>query len=198
MRDFIARQNSERLRQRLSKGLKVREPPAFAKLAQSLIDVALVTGIVARLYRAMVLNRATTPTGTYVAVTFTIGAVFLLLMVTIHLSRFPLRDWTWRAPAFAVIEGATEMLTSFILIALSREPLGTGAAHFHDWPGMAIRTLGWRLVTISVFALLLAGIVKWVRYMLLKREHTAWSDGTVQAGIPGEQFIERRRRNQLP
>ncbi len=192
MRDFIARQNSERLRQRLSKGLRVREPAAFTKLARSLVDMALVTGIIARLYRAMVLTRANSDT--YVAITFAIGAVFLLLMASVHLSRHPLRDWAWRAPAFAVAEAASEMLASLVLIGLGREPLGTAAAHWRDWPGMAIGTIGWRLVTISVFSLLLAGVVKWVRYMLLKKEHVAWSDGTVRAGIPGESFVERRRQ----
>lgn len=194
MRDFIAKQNSELLRQRLSAGLKVREPPAFAKLARSLLDMALVTGIVARLYRAMVLTHAQGASGTYLAVTLAIGAVFLLGMATIHISRYPLRDWLWRAPAFAAAEGAAEMLTSLILISLDREPLGTGAAHLHDWPGMALGTIGWRIVAISLFALLLAGIVKWVRYMLLRKEHAAWIDGTVKAGIPGEGFIDRRKR----
>ena len=41
MRDFIARQNSERLRQRLSGGWRVREPAAFTRLARSLVDMAL-------------------------------------------------------------------------------------------------------------------------------------------------------------
>lgn len=192
MRDFIASQNSERLRQRLSKGLQVREPAAFTRLARSLIDMALVTGIVARLYRAMVSSRA--ESASYLAITFAIGAIFLLLMASIHLSRHPLKDWFWRAPAFAVAEAASEMLASLALIALSREPLGTGAAQLSDWPGMAIGTVGLRLVTISLFALLLAGVVKWVRYMLLRREHAAWTHGTVRAGIPGEGFIERRRQ----
>lgn len=195
MRDFIASQNSERLRQRLSRGLTVREPAAFARLARSLIDMALVTGIVSRLYRAMVLSRADSPTGTYVAVTLSIGAIFILLMASLHLGRFALRDWLWRAPAFAAAEGAAEMVTSAVLIALNREPLGSGAAHFHDWPLMFVRTIGWRVVTISVFALLLALIVKWVRYLLLRREHSAWSDGTVRTGLPGEDFVERRRRS---
>lgn len=193
MRDFIARQNSETLRKRLSGGFKVREPQAFTKLARSLVDMALVTGVVARLYRAMVLSRSVSASGVFVAVTLTLGAVFLLTMATIHLSRFPLRDWLWRAPAFAALEGVAEMLASAILIWLHRESLGTRAAHFHDWPGMAINTTAWRLGTISIFALLLAAIVKWVRFMLLRKEHAAWSDGTVKAGVPGEDFIERRR-----
>ena len=191
MRDFIARQNSERLRQRLSQGIRVREPAAFTKLARSLIDMALITGIVARLYRALVLSRA--HNATY-AVALAFGAIFLLLMASIHLSRHPLREWLWRAPAFAAAEGVAEMVTSLMLIALSREPLGTGGAHFHDWPGMASGTIVLRLITLSLYALVLAGVDKWVRYMLLRKEHIAWSDGTVRVGIPGESFVERRRQ----
>lgn len=194
MRDFIASRNSEQLRDRLSRGIRLREPAAFAKLAASLIDMALVTGIIARLYRAMVLSNGQSRSATYVAVALTVGAIFLLLMASAHLSRFALREWTWRAPAFAAIEGAAEMIASLVLIALSREPLGTSAAHFHDWPMLAVRTIGWRIFAISLFALLLAGVVKWVRYLLLRKEHVAWTDGTVRAGIPGEAFVERRRR----
>ena len=194
MRDFIARQNSENLRQRLSGGWRVREPAAFSRLSRSLVDMALVTGIIARLYRGVVLGRSDGNSGWYIGLTLTFGALFLLAMATIHLGRFPLRDWLWRAPAFAAVEGAAEMTVSLILIWMNRESLGTGAAHFHDWPGMAIGTIAWRVITISLFSLLLAGIVKWVRYMLLRKEHSAWSDGTVKAGIPGEEFIERRRR----
>ena len=191
MRDFIASQNSERLRQRLTGAIRIREPAAFSRLARSILEMAFITGIVARLYRMMVLSRATTPTNA--AIALTIGAVFLLLMATLHLSRFPLRDWLWRAPAFACAEGVAEMLVSAILIWTGREPLGsTGAAHFHDWPGMASSTIIWRVVVISVFAALLALIVKWVRYLILRNEHQAWSEGTVRAGIPGEGIIERR------
>ncbi|MEO8192586.1 MAG: hypothetical protein ABI681_01965 [Gemmatimonadales bacterium] len=168
----------------------MREPAAFSRMARSLVEMAIVSGIVARLYRMVVLTRITTAGGA--AIALTIGALFLLLMATLHLSRFSLRDWMWRAPAFAAAEGIVEALTSAALIAAGREPLGSGAAHFHDWPGMAMRTIGWRIVTISLFAPVLAGVVKWVRYMLLRKEHAAWSDGTVRAGIPGEQFIERR------
>jgi|SRR5688572_21612341 len=190
MRDFIASQNSERLRARLSRSMTIREPAAFAKLAHSLIDMALITGIIARLYRAMVLGRADSPTARSLALTLAIGALFLLIMATIHLSRFPLRDWLWRAPGFAAAEGAVEMLVSLALIAMSREPLGTGAAHFHDWPMMSVRTILWRVLMISLFALVLGLIVKYVRFMVLRREHSAWSEGTVR----GEGFVERRRQ----
>ena len=190
MRDFIASQNSERLRQRLSGAVRIREPAAFSRFARSLLEMALVTAVIARVYRMVVLSRSVSSMNA--ALGFTIGALFLLLMAVLHLSRFPLRDWLWRAPAFAAAEGAFEMLASLALIAMSREPLGTGAANFGDWPGMAISTIGLRVISISIFAAVLALIVKWVRYTILKKEHAAWSDGTVKAGIPGEGIIERR------
>jgi hypothetical protein len=191
MRDFIASQNSERLRQRLAGAIRVREPAAFKRLAGSLLEMALVTGIIARLYRMMVLARATTPTEIAIALTF--GAVFLLLMATLHLSRFAIADWLWRAPLFAAVEGFVEMVVSLVLISAGREPLGSGAAaHFHDWAGMAMNTIAWRVAVISIFSLLLAIIVKWVRYIILRNEHAAWSEGTVRSGIPGEGIIERR------
>lgn len=190
MRDFIARQNSEQLRQRLSGGFRIREPAAFARLARSIVEMALLTAVVARLFRMLVLSRAATPMNAMMA--FIFGALFVLIMVSLHLSRYPIKAWLWRAPVFAAIEGAGEMIASLALIALHRESLGTGAAQFSDWPGMALSTMAWRIIVISLFALLLAAIVKWVRYMILRKEHAAWSPGTVSAGIPGEKFMDRR------
>lgn len=193
MTDFIARQNSERLRQRVSAGLSMREPPAFIKLARSVVEMALVTGVVIRLYRALVLTHA--GSGLYIGTMFLIGSAFVLLMAAVHLGRFPLRQWTWRAPVFGALESAFESIVSLGLIAANREPLGTGAATFGDWPGIATTIFVRHVIVISAFALLLALTVKLVRYQLLKREHAAWSAGTVRAGIPGEAILDRRRNS---
>ncbi|HYN81969.1 MAG TPA: hypothetical protein VES88_10740 [Gemmatimonadaceae bacterium] len=193
MSDFIARQNSERLRQRVSAGLMVREPPAFSKLARSVVEMALVTGVVVRLYRALVLTHA--GNGLYIGTMFLLGSAFVLLMATAHLSRFPLRQWTWRAPAFGALESAFESIASLGLIVANREPLGTSAATLGDWPGIAATIFMRHVVVISAFALLLALMVKLVRYQLLKREHAAWSAGTVRAGLPGEAILDRRRNS---
>lgn len=193
MTDFIARQNSERLRQRVSAGLSMREPPAFIKLARSVVEMALVTGVVVRLYRALVLTHA--GSGLYIGTMFLLGSAFVLLMATVHLSRFPPRQWTWRAPVFGALESAFESIVSLGLIAANREPLGTGAATFGDWPGIATTIFVRHVIVISAFALLLALTVKLVRYQLLKREHAAWSAGTVRAGIPGEAILDRRRKS---
>lgn len=192
MTDFIARQNSERLRQRLASGIRLREPAAFSRLAASIVEIAVVTGVVARLYRAVVLTHAG-DSALSLAVSFLVGAGFVLLMATLHLSRFPLRTWSWRAPAFAAIESAVEAIVSLCLIAAHREPLGTGAATFRDWPVIAGTIMLRHVIVICVFALLLAVTVRLVRYQLLKREHRAWSSGTVRAGLPGEALLNRRR-----
>lgn len=198
MPDFIARQNSERLRQRLSAGLTLREPPAFSKLARSTVEMALVTGVVIRLYRALILTNAGDSGGVTLASLFLIGAAFVLLMASIHLSRFPLRRWLWRAPAFAVLESLFESITSLALILSHREPLGTGAATMGDWPAIVTSILVRHVIVICAFSLLLGLVVKLVRYQLLKREHAAWTSGAVRAGIPGERIIERRQSHRPP
>jgi len=198
MPDFIARQNSERLRQRLSSGFTFREPPAFSKLARSIVEMALVTGVVVRLYRALVLVNVGNSSAITIGVMFLLGASFVLLMAAVHLSRFPLKQWTWRAPAFAALESAFESLVSLALILAHREPLGTGGATIGDWPAIAGNILLRHVIVISVFSLLLALTVKLVRYRIMKHEHAAWSAGTVRAGIPGEAMLERRQTRQTP
>jgi hypothetical protein len=193
MPDFIARQNSERLRQRLSAGLTFKEPPAFSKLARSTVEMALVTGVVVRLYRALVLTHTGDLSGLTQAALFLLGATFVLMMAATHLSRFPLRKWMWRAPAFAGLESLFESIASLVLILARREPIGTGAATMGDWPAIAGTIFLRHIIVICAFSALLALVVKIVRYQLLKREHAAWSAGAVRAGIPGEGLVERRQ-----
>ena len=198
MPDFIARQNSERLRQRLSSGFALHEPAAFSKLARSIVEMALVTGVIIRLYRALVITNSTNFSGLRLGALFLLGVSFVLLMAAIHLSRVPLRQWMWRAPLFAALEAGFECIVSLALILAHREPLGTGAAVLADWPSIAGSIFVWHVIAISLFSLLLAITVKFVRYQLLKHEHAAWSAGTVRAGIPGEGVLERRNSRQAP
>jgi hypothetical protein len=72
---------------------------------------------------------------------------------------------------FAAIEAAAEALTSLALILAHREPMGSERAHVHDWLEIAASRFVWRIVGVCLFALLLAGVVQMVRYMLLRREH---------------------------
>ncbi len=72
---------------------------------------------------------------------------------------------------FGAIEAAAESLTSLALIYAHREPIGSERAHPHDWLEIVAQTFLWRLVVVCLFALVLAGVVQFVRYMLLRREH---------------------------
>jgi len=140
----------------------LEEPAAFRRLSLSLVEMALLTGIVLRLLRAFAFTHGRA------SVIFSIGAVvvwglLLVGMATAHLANFPLRRWSWRAPLFGVVETAGEMATSLLLIWLGREPNGTARAHFADWPSMAARTLLQSELTLCLWMLLLAGIIILVR-----------------------------------
>lgn len=149
---------------------KLEEPPAFRKLTLSLIEMGLVTGVLLRLYRSVVITHGES-SWVYFGLTAAFGAIVLFGMSTAHLANFTIRKWVWRAPLFAALEIAGEMLASLALIALHREPWGTGRAAFSDWPSMMADLLLWRALPILIFTLLLAGVVQIVRYLLLRHEH---------------------------
>ena len=135
--------------------LHFEEPAAFRRFSQSLVESALLTGVVIRLYRALVL--ANSDGGwVYWLVFGAVGIVFVCAMVTAHLANFTVRRWLWRAPAFAFIAWLGEMLTSAALIAIRREPAGSVRAQWADWPGMAGDAFLFRGLAICLWALLLA------------------------------------------
>jgi hypothetical protein len=155
---------------------KFEEPAALRRFSMSIAEMAVITGLLFRLYRALALTTGPTSNWMYFGATLALGVLFILGMATLHLGNFPLRHWLWRAPVFAAIEAAAESLTSLALIFAHREPIGSDRAHPHDWMEITARTFLWRLVGVCVFALVLAGVVQFVRYMLLRREnrvHTA-------------------------
>lgn len=141
---------------------RVEEPPAFRRLSISLLPMALITGVVLRVVRALAFTYGHA-SWLYYGLVFVVGTLFLLGMTTAHLANFPVRAWFWRAPLFALIEVLGEMTTSLGLIALGREPEGTARAEFHDWPSMALRAFLQSELTISLWALLLAGVIIFVR-----------------------------------
>jgi hypothetical protein len=142
----------------------------FRGLTLSVIESGLLTGVVLRLFRAMVMARPSA--GWWVvgyAMTF---GVVLTGAAALHLGNYTVRHWLWRAPAFGAVAAVGEMITSLPLIALHREPWGnTGRADFGDWPLMARETLFLNVALVSVFALILAGVVQSVRYLLVRHEH---------------------------
>ena len=141
---------------------RMEEPPAFRRLSLSLVEMAVITGVVLRVLRALTFTHARVSWLVY-GLAFVIGTVFLVGMTTAHLANFPVRAWSWRAPLFALVEVVGEMSTSLALIALRREPEGTARADFHDWPSMSLRALLQSELTICLWALLLAAVIVFVR-----------------------------------
>ena len=150
---------------------KFEEPAAFRKFSMSIWEMAIVTGVLFRLYRALAMTTGPTDNWVYFGATFVLGLLFILGMATLHLGNFPLKQWLKRAPAFALIEAAAESLTSLALIFAKREPIGSARAQPHDWLEITARTFLWRIVAVILFALLLAGVVQLVRYLLLRKDH---------------------------
>lgn len=157
---------------------RLEEPAALRRFSMSLVEMALVTGIVLRLGWALAFTQGPSDSLLFAGAVFALRFIALFGMAALHLGNFTLRHWIWRAPAFAAVEAAAEALTSLGLIALHREPLGSARATFGDWPAMASGTLFWRVAAVIAFSLLLAGVVQLVRYSLLKRAHR---DHTVAA-----------------
>ena len=152
---------------------RLEEPPAMRKLSLSLWEMAVLTGVALRLYRAIVVGSSAQAGWIFVASTLALGVVLLLGMATLHLGNFPVHRWLWRAPLFGLLAAGAELLTSLLLVLAGREPLGSGWATMRDWVGMAPWVVLTRVAAVSLFALLLAGVVQVVRVLLLRRQHRA-------------------------
>ena len=76
---------------------RLEEPPAFRKLSLSLLEMALLTGIVLRVLRALAFTHGRV-SWLFYGLVFVVGTVVLLGMTTAHLANFPVRSWAWRAP----------------------------------------------------------------------------------------------------
>jgi hypothetical protein len=150
---------------------KLEEPAPLRQLSLSLPYMALVTGVLLRLWRSYVLTHGAPDSWAWVGGTFLIGMAFLFLMVAIHLGNFTLRHWIWRAPAFAILEAGVEILMSLALTTFGLEPLGADRAELSDWLPEGIRTLIIRLVGILLFVLVLAIVVSIMRRLLLVAEY---------------------------
>ncbi len=155
----------------------LEEPRAFRKLTLSLPAMALISGVLVRLIRVGG-GQSATWWGVFAGIA--LGAIVLLGLATAHLGNYPVKHWLWRAPVFGLAEGAAEAGVSALLIALGVERLGSTHAHMSDWPSIATDTIigtpglafiDGRVVMVSLFALVLAGVVQIVRYLLLRHEN---------------------------
>lgn len=146
----------------------LEERSIWRKLALSLPMMAILTGASLRSYRALVLTYGWSDSWLWIAGTFIGGAMILFLMATLYLGNHPTRSWWWRAPVFALAEAATEIAVSLALTYLGLEVVGSMQATFGDWQITSLRTLFFRFVGISLFALVLAVVSTVVRLLLLK------------------------------
>jgi hypothetical protein len=138
--------------------LHIEEPRAFRRFSFSLVEMAIVTGVLVRLYRVLILTHGSNH-WLYLSGVTVVGVIFFIGMVTAHLANYPMRHDLWRAPVFALTEVAAEMATSALLIALGREANGTVRAHWDDWVGMTLNALLYRGLGVLLWALILAGVV---------------------------------------
>lgn len=145
-------------------------PSAFRKLAFSLLDMALLTGVTLRVGRAVLLGYAGDGNSEMFLTSLLAGTFFLFLMVTLHLGNFPVRHWVWRAPVFGLAVGAVEAGASLLLISVGREPYGSGQAAFADWLSMALTIIPWRFIMVVAFSIALAFVVRGVRVVTLTSE----------------------------
>lgn len=149
--------------------IRLEEPKAFRKLSYSLVEMAVITGVLLRVYRSLVLSHDSS-SWWYIGGTVAIALVLLVGMTTAHLANYPLHQWVWRAPAFWIIEVTAEMAMSLLLIWAGREPTGSVRAHFVEWPDMFARTLLLRGLAITLWSLFLVGVVHLVRTRLVRED----------------------------
>jgi len=87
----------------------IEEPQAFRNIARSPVELAAFTGVLIRLFRALILTHGPVNSSLYLGSALALGGVFLLTMATLHLGRFPVKEWPWRAALFAIVETGSEM-----------------------------------------------------------------------------------------
>ena len=163
MANFFPRQTLE---------FKFEEPKAFRRISFSLVEMAVITGILVRVYRVIVITHGSN-NWLYIGGTITLGVVFLLGMLTAHLANYPLHQYPWRGPAFAAVEVVAEMAVSALLIAVGHEANGTVRAHWDDWVGLGLNALLFRGLAIVIWTLLLAAVIQIVRRVVHEDEEPA-------------------------
>lgn len=144
----------------------------IARIPRSLVPMAILTGIAVHSYIWFVLARASVDFG-WVALLLAFSGRFVLLLSlsTVYLGNHPVRQWIWRAPAFAALEVAVEALMVAVLIHFRTERIGTEHAQQRDWWSIVSDIGIYHGIAILSFSLVLAVVVQTVRYALLKHEH---------------------------
>ncbi|HEX6966770.1 MAG TPA: hypothetical protein VF166_13325 [Gemmatimonadaceae bacterium] len=149
----------------------LHEPKALRRLSLSLVGMATVAAVILHAVWWTVRAYGTGHALWLVPVGILVRVIILLAFATGHLGNFPIRQWLWRAPMFAIVASAAETAISAVLIAFGWERLGTQYEHWHDLPSRAAALLIGHLVLVILFAIVLAGVVQMARFTLLKHEH---------------------------
>ena len=145
------------------------EPTVIRKFSLSVTEMAVLTGITLRLYRALVNTHGST-SWLWLAGSIALPVLVVCAMATVHLANYPVHRWVFRAPLFALIEVAAESATSLVLIWFGREPTGSARAEWSDWLPMTWQTLWPRMLEVCGWALILAGVVSIVRRTILREQ----------------------------
>ena len=141
------------------------EPTALRRLSISLVPMALFAGAVLRLVRVASLHQ----TGLTVLLAWIVGLALLATFVTLHLGNFPLRQWVWRAPTFALVQTVASLLTSALFVAIGMERIGSTPMGWAQWRMDMLPTLVRNMIAVCAYALMLAAAVQVVRRMLTGR-----------------------------
>jgi hypothetical protein len=136
---------------------------AFQRISQSLVEMALIAGVVLRVLHVVFSTHGDGADWHSFFGAFVLLPILLLALATVHLANYPVKEWLWRAPVFALAEAVVEAFASLALILLGRERWGTARAELGDWPSMSGMILGLRFVVVCLFALVLGAIVQAVR-----------------------------------
>lgn len=164
--------------------MDIEEPTFVRRLSLNLVAMAVLTGGSLRVYRAAILQFGWSNSWLWIAGTFLVGAAILLLLATLHLGNHPVRAWLWRAPLFAVLEAATEILVSLALTMAGLERIGSLTATIEDWQGSAMRIAAVRITGLLLFALVLAFVSTVVRLLIVPRRPKRRSTSAVVPPAP--------------
>jgi hypothetical protein len=139
------------------------EASAVRKFSRSLVAMALVTGVVWRLCRALFLGTGPTDAPLFFGSVIALGVLVFFGMATLHVGNFPLKRWLWRVPVFALVESVAEIGTSALLIAAGREPYGSAMAEWSDLGSIAATVLSTHILVLSLYGGILALVVQGIR-----------------------------------
>ncbi len=139
------------------------EASAVRKFSRSLVAMAVLTGVLWRLCRALFLGTGPTDAPLFFGSVIALGVLVFFGMATLHVGNFPLKRWLWRVPAFALVEGLAEVATSALLIAAGREPYGSAVAEWSDLGSIAATVLSTHIVVLSLYGGILALVVQGIR-----------------------------------